>query len=65
MSEIEQTQPQPTMEQISHELNTWLASRDVALQIVAVGLRSGQPCPIDDFLPTTHTATITIVKATK
>lgn len=65
MSEIEQTQPQPTMEQISHELNTWLESRGVTLQIIAIGLRTSQPCAIEDFMPVTHKAEITIVKATK
>lgn len=67
MSEqIEQpSQPQPpTMEQISQELNAWLQERGVTLQVVAIG-RSGQPSPIDDFLPTTHQATVTLVKVQK
>lgn len=55
----------PTIEQISQELNDWLASRGVSLQIIAIGLRTGQPCAIEDFMPVTHKAEITIVKAAK
>lgn len=65
MNEIEQPLPQPPMEQISQELNAWLQERSVTLQVVAVGFRSGLPSPIDDFLPTTHQATVTIVKVQK
>lgn len=59
----EQPSPRPTMEQISQELNTWLQKHGVTLQVVAIGLRTGQPSPIDDFLPTTHQATVTLVEA--
>ena len=62
MSEIEQAAPQPTIEQISQELNVWLQERGVSLQVVAIGLRSGQPSPIADFLPPSHQATMTLVK---
>lgn len=57
--------PQPTMEQISQELNAWLQERGVTLHVVAIGFRSGQPSPIDDFLPTTHQATVTLIKVQK
>lgn len=56
---------QPTIEQIGQELNAWLQERNVSLQIVAVGKRTGQPCPIDDFLPPSHDATVTLVKVQK
>lgn len=65
LKKLSEPTPQQTIEQISQELNAWLQERGVTLQIVAIGFRSGQPCPIDDFLPTTHTATVTIVKATQ
>lgn len=67
MSETKQTtlQPKLTIEQISQELNAWLQERGVSLQVVAIGFRSGQPSPIDDFLPTTHQATVTLVKVQK
>lgn len=63
--QTEQTKAQPTMEQISQALNAWLAERGVALQVVAIGSRTGQPSPIDDFLPATHHATVTLVKVQK
>ena len=59
--ELNQEQPEPTMEQISQELNDWLQSRGVTLQIVAIG-RTGTPSPIDDFMPVTHQASVTLVK---
>lgn len=65
MSDLEQQSPQPTMEQISQELNAWLQERGVTLQVVAVGVRTGQPCAIDDFLPPSHNATVTLVKVQK
>lgn len=65
MSEVAEQPKQPTMEQISQELNAWLQERGVSLQIVAVGKRTGQPCAIDDFLPTSHDATVTLVKVQK
>lgn len=65
MSEALEQPKQPTIEQISQELNAWLQERGVTLQIVAVGKRTGQPCPIDDFLPASHDATVTIVKVQK
>lgn len=57
-------QPQPTMEQIGNDLNEWLKSRGVTLQVVAIG-RSGTPVPIEDFMPPTHQATITLAQVQK
>lgn len=65
MSETVEQPKQPTIEQISQELNAWLQEHGVSLQIVVIGLRTGQPSPIDDFLPPTHQATMTLVKVQK
>lgn len=62
-AENNSTQPQALpIEQISNDLNTWLSERGVTLVVVAIGNRTGQPCAIDDFLPTSHTASITLAK---
>jgi len=63
--ELREEQPQPTLEQISQQLNNWLTVHGVSLQIVAVGQRTGQPCAIDDFLPASHIASVTLVKTQK
>ena len=60
--ELQAEQPQPTMEQLSKELNDWLSARGVTLQVIAIGKRTMSPCAIDDFLPGTHEASVTLVK---
>lgn len=62
--ELQEEQPKRTIEQLSQELNNWLQSRGVTLQIVAIG-RSGTPVPIDDFMPPSHQATITLAQVQK
>lgn len=64
-AKTKEASPQPTIEQVGQELNDWLVSRGVTLQVIAIGLRTGQPCAIEDFMPVTHKAEITIVKATQ
>lgn len=50
--------------EISEDLQRWLAERCVAMQIVAIGRRTGKLCEISDFLPNTHDVAITLVRVT-
>lgn len=62
MSETTETTPEvtekpaPTIQQLLVELSQWCAQRGVTIGTVARGVRSGQIVPIEDFMPTTHTA---------
>lgn len=51
---------QPDLQQIGAQLSEWLKDKGVTLQVVAIGKRTGQACAIDDFLPDSHVASITL-----
>lgn len=48
--------PKKTIQQLLSELNQWCKAEGVAIGAVARGARTGELVPIEDFMPTTHTA---------
>lgn len=50
-----------TQEQHFADLVAWCKARGLQPVIMAQGKRTGAMCPIDDFLPETHTAIFTVM----
>lgn len=52
----------PTPEQAMQAVQAYLSAHGYALTVVAIGLRSGQPSPLIDYIPTTHRVDFDIVE---